>query len=65
LPLSLILQKWNTAFPGLFDITTFLNHAADLSNYIGERATTAEIWKDDLFVSKNFNAVVHQLLVFL
>ena len=62
MPLSPILQKWNAAFPELSDITTFLYHAANLFSYIDERATSAEIWKDDLFVSRTFNAVVHQLL---
>jgi hypothetical protein len=63
LPTSPILQKWNAAFPELSDITTFLSHAANLSSYIDERAIiSTEIWKDDLFVSRTFNAVVHQLL---
>jgi hypothetical protein len=61
-PPSLSLQRWNAAFPELFDITTFLSHAANLSNYIDERAISVEIWQDDLFISRTFNAVVHQLL---
>lgn len=62
MPPSPILQKWNAAFPELSDITTFLCHAANLSSYIDECAISVEIWKDDLFVSRAFNAVVHQLL---
>ena len=57
------MQKWNTAYPELCDITTFLHQAANLTEYIDERAVNAEIWKDDLFISKTFNAVVHQLLL--
>lgn len=56
------LERWTACSPELSDITTFLYSAADLSYYIDERAVGVEIWKDDLFVSKTFNAVVHQLL---
>lgn len=62
--LSPILQKWNATFPELSDITTFLCHAANLSIYIDEHAISGEIWTDDLFVSRTFNGVVHQLLSF-
>lgn len=38
-------------------------HAANLSRYIDERAAIgAEIWRDDVFISRTFNGVVHQLL---
>lgn len=33
-----------------------------MTSYIDERAIDAAIWQDDLFVSRTFNAVVHQLL---
>jgi hypothetical protein len=33
-----------------------------LTSYIDERAIEGVIWKDDLFVSRTFNGVVHQLL---
>ena len=57
-----VLQRWNTIFPEISDITTLLHDAASLSNYIAERAIVSNIWKDDLFVSRTFNGVVHQLL---
>ncbi|KAE9378251.1 hypothetical protein N431DRAFT_399808 [Stipitochalara longipes BDJ] len=62
LPLSPILRKWNTTFPELSHVATFLSNAASLLNYIDEHAIEATIWKDDLFVSRTFNGVVHQLL---
>lgn len=61
-PMSSILQKWNSIFPDLTDITDFLVQAVNLTTYIDEHAGDAEMWKDDLFASKTFNAVVHQLL---
>ncbi|TVY13364.1 putative oxidoreductase [Lachnellula arida] len=58
-----VLKKWNMAFPELSDITAFMCHAASLSRHIDERAaTSAEIWRDDMFISRTFNGVVHQLL---
>jgi hypothetical protein len=59
---SPIFQNWNTTFPELSDITVFICNAASLSSYIEERAIGPEMWKDDLFVSRTFNGVVHQLL---
>ncbi|PMD44507.1 hypothetical protein L207DRAFT_525832 [Hyaloscypha variabilis F] len=59
---STILQRWNAKFPELSDITTFLIDAASLTSYIDERAIEGVIWKDDMFVSRTFNGVVHQLL---
>jgi hypothetical protein len=56
------LQRWNSTFPDLSDITDFLGQAANLTSYIDDHASDAEMWKDDLFASKTFNAVVHQLL---
>jgi hypothetical protein len=57
-----VLQRWSTTFPELSDIATLLDDAASLSSSIDERAITSGIWKDDLFVSRTFNGVVHQLL---
>jgi len=62
MPTSPTLEKWNIVFPDSSDITDFLCQAANLTNYIENRAVTSKIWKDDYFVSRTFNGVVHQLL---
>lgn len=56
------MGKWNSNFPNLSDITDFLGEASNLTSYIDEHACDTQMWKDDLFASRTFNGVVHQLL---